>query len=235
MEAGYGQFCPIAKAAEIVATRWTPLILRELMTNSHSFNDIQRGMPLISRAVLVSRLRELEDRRVIERRPRADRTGHEYWLTPAGEALRPIVAALGEWGFAHAYARLNTSDRDPTILLWGLRKRVDLDSLPGRRVVVRFEFLGVPANRTRYRIMWLILECSGVDVCLKDPGYAVDLVFRGNIRDFIAVYWGRTLWRNAAGKTLSIEGDRQLAARLPTWLLLDKVPGRDLPVLPPAA
>ena len=235
MEAGYGQFCPIAKAAEIVATRWTPLILRELMTNSHSFNDIQRGVPLISRAVLVSRLRELEQQRIIERRPRADGTGHEYWLTPAGEALRPIVAALGQWGFAHAYARLKPGDLDPSIVLWGLRKRIDLGALPERRVVVRFEFLGVPANRTSFRIMWLVLERSGVDVCPKDPGYAVDLVFRGNIRDFVAVYWGRTLWRDAAGRSLSIEGDRQLAARVPIWLLLDKVPGRDLPVLPPAA
>src|SRR5262249_44771735 len=159
---------PIAKAAEILATRWTPLILRELMTNSHSFNDIQRGVPLISRAVLVSRLRELEHHQVIERRPRVDGTGHEYWLTPAGEPLRPIVAALGQWGLAHCYARLRPADLDPSIVLWGLRKRVDLAALPDRRVVVRFEFLGVPANRTRFRIMWLILECSGVDVCLKD-------------------------------------------------------------------
>jgi hypothetical protein len=120
-------------------------------------------------------------------------------------------------------------------VLWGLRKRIDLGALPERRVVVRFEFRGVPTNRTRFRVLWLILERSGVDVCLKDPGYVVDLVFSGNIRDFVAVYWGRARWRDVAGKTLSIEGDRHLAARLPIWLLLDTVPGRDIPILPPAA
>ena len=88
MQSGYGQFCPIAKASEVLATRWTPLILRELMANNRSFNDIHRGVPLISRAVLVARLRELEDQGIIERRARAGGAGHEYWLTPAGDALR---------------------------------------------------------------------------------------------------------------------------------------------------
>src|ERR1700757_308554 len=95
MHKGYNQFCPIAKASEILANRWTPLILRELMAGIHAFNDIHRGVPLISRAVLVARLRELENHGVIERRPRADGKGHEYCLTPAGEGLRAVTAALG--------------------------------------------------------------------------------------------------------------------------------------------
>src|ERR1700746_4185449 len=98
MSASYGQFCPIAKASEIFATRWTPLIVREMMTGVHSFNDIHRGVPLISRAVLVARLRELENHGVIEHRPRADGKGHEYWLTPAGEGLRAVTAALAQAG-----------------------------------------------------------------------------------------------------------------------------------------
>src|SRR6201981_2290335 len=101
MSKGYGQFCPIAKASEIFATRWTPLVLRELMADVHSFNDLHRGLPLISRAVLVARLRDLEHHGVIERRSRADGNGHAYWLTPAGEELRPVVAALGLWGLAN--------------------------------------------------------------------------------------------------------------------------------------
>ena len=91
----YGQYCPVAKASEIFAERWTPLILRELMADIHSFNDIHRGVPLISRAVLVALLRELEDHGIIERRARADGSGHEYWLTAAGEAFRTVVGALG--------------------------------------------------------------------------------------------------------------------------------------------
>src|SRR5215467_15197705 len=116
MEIGYGQFCPVAKAAEVFATRWTPLVLRELMSDSHTFNDIHRGVPLMSRAVLVARLRELEHHGVIERRRRPRGSGHEYWLTATGEALRPIVDVLGKWGLAHARAWLRPTDFDPTIV-----------------------------------------------------------------------------------------------------------------------
>src|SRR5258708_39886654 len=98
MSASYGQFCPIAKASEIFATRWTPLIVRELMAGAHAFNDIHRGVPLISRAVLVARLRELEEHGVIERRPRAGGPRPGDYLTPAGQALDPVMAAPGPWG-----------------------------------------------------------------------------------------------------------------------------------------
>jgi DNA-binding HxlR family transcriptional regulator len=235
MGTGYGQFCPIAKASEIFATRWTPLVLRELMADSHSFNDIQRGLPLISRAVLVARLRELEDHGVIERRPRPAGAGLEYWLTPAGEALRPVVGTLAQWGLVHTREWIKPADLDPAELLWGFRRRADRKALPDRRVVVRFEFSGVPASRTKFRVMWLVLERSGVDVCVKDPGFTVDAVFRGNIADFVAVYLGHVSWRSMAGKALSIEADHHTAGQLPAWLRLDKVLGRDFPPVRPAA
>src|SRR6266403_838767 len=134
MSASYGQFCPIAQASEIFATRWTPLIVRELMTGVHSFNDIHRGVPLISRAVLIARLRELERHGVIERRPHgAGGASHEYWLTPAGEGLRVVMHALGQWGITYTDARIKRSDLDPALLIWGLRKRVALSTLPDRR------------------------------------------------------------------------------------------------------
>jgi DNA-binding HxlR family transcriptional regulator len=233
MNSGYNQFCPIAKAAEVLAVRWVPLILRELMTDVHTFNDIHRGIPLISRAVLVARLRELEHHRIIERRK--GRHGPEYWLTPAGEALRPIIGELGHWGLAHARDNLTPEDLDPTIMLWGLRKRTNRDALPERRVVVRFEFSGVPAKRAKFRILWLVLERSEVEVCVKDPGYPVDVTCRGKIADFVAVYLGHARWRDMAGKTFFIEGERNLVRSLPAWLTLDKVVGRDFPVIRPAA
>jgi DNA-binding HxlR family transcriptional regulator len=117
MSVGYGQFCPVAKASEIFASRWTPLIVRELMAGSLSFSDIHRGLPLISRAVLVGRLRELENNDIIERRPRADRHGREYRLTPAGEGLRTVVEALGQWGLTHTRDRITRSDLDPALLI----------------------------------------------------------------------------------------------------------------------
>jgi DNA-binding HxlR family transcriptional regulator len=223
MSASYGQFCPIAKASEIFATRWTPLLVREVMSGAHSFNDIHRGVPLISRAVLVARLRELEDRGVIERRPRADGAGDEYWLTPAGEGLRGVMHALGQWGMTYTHDRIKRSDLDPALLIWGLRKRVDLSMLPDRRVVLRFEFSGVPASRTKFRIMWLVLGRSGVDVCMKDPGFAVDLTLRGNIRDYVEVYLGHTKWRDVAGTALHFDGDLQIARAFPDWLRFETV------------
>jgi DNA-binding HxlR family transcriptional regulator len=225
MSASYGQFCPVAKASEIFATRWTPLIVREVMSGMHSFNDIRRGLPLISRAVLVSRLRELEDHGVIERRARAYGAGQVYWLTPAGEGLRAVMHALGQWGMTYTHERIKRSDLDPALLMWGLRKRVDPSTLPDRRVVLRFEFAGVPASRTKFRIMWLVLRRSGVDVCMKDPGFATDLTVRGNIRDCVEVYLGSTKWRDVAGTALLLDGDPQIAKALPAWLGFETIDG----------
>jgi DNA-binding HxlR family transcriptional regulator len=218
MSTDYGQFCPVAKASEIFAVRWTPLIVRELMSGALSFNEIHRGVPLISRAVLVARLRELEDHGVIERSPRAGGHGHEYRLTPAGDGLRAVVEALGQWGVINTRDLIKDSDLDPALLLWGLRGRVDLSSLPDRRIALRFEFSGVPMHRTKFRIMWLILAPSGADACMKDPGFPVDLTLRGNIRDYVDVYLGHTKWRDAADTALELDGDPQIAKALPRWL-----------------
>lgn len=234
MEPGYRQFCPVAKAAEIFANRWTPLILRELMAGMHAFNDIHRGVPLMSRAMLVARLRELERQGIVERRSRADRTGQDYWLTPAGDAFRSVVSALGHWGLAHARQRITPADLDPSVLMWSLRRRVDVSALPDQRVVVQFEFLGVPPRYAKLRVLWLVLQRAGVDVCLKNPGYAVDVMFRGDISDLVSVYLGHAAWRDMAN-TFSFEGDRRIIQRLPAWLRLDKVVGRDFPIVRPAA
>jgi len=231
----YGQFCPIAKASEIFANRWTPLVMRELMAGSHTFNDLCRGLPLMSRAVLVTRLRELEYHGVIERRMRDDGAGADYWLTPAGEAFRPVVSALGHWGLAHARDRIAPNDLDPSLLMWGLRRRADVGALPERRVVVQFEFAEVPASRSAFQVMWLVLARSGIDVCAKDPGFEVDLIVRGAIANFVAVYLGHSRWCDLAGRLLVIEGDCDLARRLPAWLKLDKLVGRDFPVVRPSA
>lgn len=234
MDSGYNQFCPIAKASEILATRWTPLILRELMAGITSFNDLHRGVPLISRAVLVSRLRELEHQDIIERRPHADGNGHDYCLTPAGDALRSVVGAFANWGLKHARDRIKPTDLDPTVLLWGFRKRAMLNTLPERKIVLLFEFSGVPPLYAKFRRLWLLLERSGADVCLKDPGFPVDLLFRGKVTDFVGVYLGHATWRDVAGTKIVVEGDRELAREAPSWIRLDKVVGKDFPPVRPA-
>ena len=120
--------------------------------------------------------------------------------------------------------------------MWNMRRRANVRALPEHRVVVRFEFSGVPKSRTKLRIMWLILDQSGVDVCVKDPGFPLDLTVRGKIAVFVAIYLGHTKWQDAIGKELSVEGDRRMVRLLPVWLQLDKVLGRDYqPLARPAA
>src|SRR5258706_2639003 len=211
MLASYGKFCRVAKAAEICATRWTPLVLRELLAGEHTFNGIYRGVPLISRAVLVARLRELEDHGLLERRPRKGGSGHEYWLTPAGEDLRLVVYALGHWGWRHTRELIEPNDLDPSLLLYGLCRRADISALPHHRVVLRFEFSGVPASRTKFRIMWLGLQRAGADVCLKDPGFAVGVILRGDIGGYVAGYLCHNAWSKTAGKALMSHGEREAA------------------------
>ena len=233
MRASYGQFCPIAKASEIFATRWTPLILRELMRGMRTFNDIHRGVPLMSRGVLATRLRQLESCGIIERRPRRG-DGHDYWLTPVGDKLRPVVRELGNWGLANTRDWITPSELDPSVLLWSFRRRADISALPQRRIVVRFEFSGVPAARAKHRVMWLVLDRAGIEVCGKDHDFSVDLICRGRIADFVAVHLGHVRWSDVAAKALTIEGDRKLARQLPIWLRLDKVVGRDFQLVRPA-
>jgi DNA-binding HxlR family transcriptional regulator len=234
VKSGYGQFCPVAKASEIFATRWTPLIVRELLFGSHTFNDIHRGVPLMSRALLIERLRQLEEQGIVEKRTRSDGSGHEYWLTPAGESARDIVRALGHWGLTHTRDRITADDLDPALMMWTMRQRADIGALPDQRVVIRFEFSGVPANRSKFRVMWLVLDRSGVDVCVKDPGFPVDITVRGNIVVFVRIFLGQMTWEDVMGKAVAIEGNARIAQRIPEWIQLRNIPRPQPPARPAA-
>ena len=233
-DTGYGQFCPIAKGAEIVATRWTPLVLRELMAGERSFNDIHRGVPLMSRTLLAERLRQLEYDGIIAKTGRKGGKGHQWRLTRAGNALRDVIDVMGRWGLIYGRDRIEPGDNNSTVLMWAMRRRVDRDALPNRRVVVRFDLSGVPRCRTGVRLHWLVLEPGNVDVCYKDPGFPVDVTVRGPISALVAVYLGHATWRNVIRRDLRLEGDREVMQRLESWLRLDLVVGRDLPVVAPA-
>lgn len=234
-DGGYKQFCPIAKGAEIVATRWTPLILRELMFSERSFNDIHRGVPLMSRALLAERLRQLEDDGVVVKRARKGGKGYDWRLTQAGDALREVIGTLGRWGLIYGRDRVRTDDHDSTVLMWALRRRVDREALPERRVVIRFDLSGVPRSRTGLRLHWLVLEPGNIEVCYKDPGYPVDAVVVGDVSVLIAVYLGHESWREATKRALAVRGEREVVRHLAAWLQLDKRVGRELPIVPPAA
>lgn len=218
---GYGQFCPIAVACETFAERWTPLILRELLFGARRFNEIRQAMPLISRTLLGQRLRELEDAGVVRSRPLARGRGREYSPTPAAEEFREVLERLGEWGQRWATTQFDPENLDLVMLMWDVKRRIAFTRLPDRRIVVRFDFRAFPARCRALQTSWLILERRGSDVCLKDPGYEVDLVVSADAGAMARVWAGAITFAQAVrGGGLRMEGSRDLVRAFPTWLLL---------------
>ena len=136
----YGQYCPVAKASEVLGDRWTLLIVREMLGGASGFNELQRGLPGISRSVLTDRMRALERAEVIERRTGPKGRTLEYRLTPAGRDLQPVVQAIGEWGATWSITEPRPDELDPDLLIVWMARHVDRQRLPPNRTVVQFDF-----------------------------------------------------------------------------------------------
>jgi DNA-binding HxlR family transcriptional regulator len=215
---GYGQFCPVAKAAEVLTTRWTPLILRELISGSRRFNEIHRGVPLMSRALLSQRLKDLERVGVIHRVGKLGAQSVEYRLTRSGEELEPIITAMGEWGRKWVESALEDDDWDAGVLMWDMRRRIDVMALPGGRAVVRFEYTDAPDE---VRMWWVVMDGDGVDLCQTDPGRNVDLYVTTTVRILARVWIGNDrLSRAIAADEIELIGDENLRASIGRWLKL---------------
>lgn len=174
---GYGQFCPVAKAAEILAERWTFLVVRELLFGSRHYNDIRRGVPRMSPTLLAERLKQLEKVGVIERLSGAADRGVEYQLTEAGLELRPVVLQLAAWGHRWTYTKFRRQDLDAGFLMWSIRRGLRIALLPAARTVIYVEF----SDRVPLRRWWLVVEAGEADLCMKDPGHEVDLCLYTNL------------------------------------------------------
>lgn len=212
----YGQYCPLAKGAEIFAERWTPLILREVMADVHRFSDLHRGLPGISRSLLVSRLRFLEGANVVERRPSDNGRTAEYHLTEGGEELRPVVMALGEWAAHRAFGEPEPAELKPEVLMGWIARRVNRQLLPQRRVVVRFDL-----RDTRKRWWWLVLDRSDVSVCRQDPRFELDLSVTVVLADLYRLWLGRiTIGDALTDELVRIDGTAPLVRAFPRWLAL---------------
>jgi DNA-binding HxlR family transcriptional regulator len=222
MRSGFGQFCPVAIACEVVAERWTPIILRELLAGADQFNALHRGIPRISRPLLAKRLRELEKAGVISAQPLPGARGHRYRLTDAGQELRSVVDALGAWGQRWT-ARVRRDTLDPRFLMWNMRRRIALDRLPARRVVVRFQFTAVPEAQRAHRLFWLVLQPAQADLCIDDPGHEVDLYVEAELAAMAAVWLGDiTLAQALRERRVRLSGARELVRAFPTWLMLSR-------------
>ncbi|HET7805152.1 MAG TPA: helix-turn-helix domain-containing protein [Pseudolabrys sp.] len=215
-EKSYGQFCPIAMAAEIFCSRWTPLVLREMICGSTRFNDIRRGLPRISPTLLSKRLKELEKAGLIEERKGGKKGTVEYILTGAGNDLRDVIMSLGMWGHRWIESSLSLKNLDPSLLMWDMRRHLVPSVLPKQRCTVKFVY---PELRAGRKTWWVVIDRNQVDICLVDPGYEVDLHVRSSLRSMTSVWMGMsTLKSEIEAGNIELTGDQAIARSMHEWL-----------------
>jgi DNA-binding HxlR family transcriptional regulator len=211
----YNQFCPVAKATEILGERWTILILRELLLGGRRFNELQRGLGDISPALLTSRLKSLEEQGLVARLRITGQRGFEYAPTAACDALLPVVVALGEWGLSWARHLLVDDDFDVEFLMFYLERSVDPEQLPGDQTVIRFQF----TDLTEQCNWWLLICDKQVQICITPPPRDVDVYFTTTVRTMHDVWMGDRTYRDAVqADDLIIEGEPALTRNVSSWL-----------------
>ncbi|MGC2458579.1 MAG: helix-turn-helix domain-containing protein [Gallionellaceae bacterium] len=210
----YGQFCPLAQAAQLLCERWTLIVVRELIAGSTRFNEIKKGVPTMSPTLLSTRLKQLAEAGVIE--IMGSKGDYTYSLTSAGLELRPVVELLGAWGHRWARSNLNKGDLDAGLLMWDMRRTVDPAVFPSYRIVVQFEYPDAPKGK---RDWWLVSENGEVDLCLTNPGYEVDIVIKCSLKTMTAVWICQQHFRDAVKKgDIKVLGDSKLTSKLQDWL-----------------
>jgi len=205
-------------AAEVLCTRWTMVLLRELVAGSTRFNDLRRGVPRMSPALLSKRLKELEAAGIIERiKSPSERGTPEYHLTKAGRDLRSVVETIGVWGQRWVDAEISLDNLDPSLLMWDMRRNLNTTPMPKRRSVIEFLYTDLPASQKHW---WLIVEPTGdVDLCSVDPGFDVDLLVTTKLRSMTSIWMGlSTVKSEQANKVMALDGDLALAKNMQTWL-----------------
>jgi DNA-binding HxlR family transcriptional regulator len=210
---GYGQYCPLARGAEVLGDRWTLLIIREMLHGVARFNELERFLPGISRSVLAQRLRHLQRVGLVERS--VDSNGHRsvYLLTEAGRDLRPVVQAIGSWGAKWAFGDPDPAELDPDLVVRWISRHLAREHLPARRVVVQFAVTGSSVRR-----YWLVIQPEDVSICMHDPGFPVDAIFRSDAETLYRVYLGELGLPDArrSGR-LDLECMPAVRRELPTW------------------
>jgi len=209
----YGQFCPVAKAMELLDERWTLLVVRELLQGSAHFNDLRRGVPKMSPALLSKRLKSLTRARVVDRTEVNGRT--TYSLTECGAELAGVVDALGAWG-VRWIGELGDDDLDPHLLMWDMQRHIPIDSWPRARTTVAFQLSGVAAKASRW---WLVVAEGNVDVCDFDPGYDVTATVQTSLRTLVQIWRGDVSWSRALlDRSATVSGSAEARRAVPTWL-----------------
>ena len=230
----YGQYCPIARGAEIFAERWTPLIIRNLYLGCGSFSEILEGAPGLSRTLLSQRLKQLERLGVVKSAPKPDGRGHHYELTSAGHGLFTVCQSLGEWGAR--WLEIAPENLDPFVALWSMCHALRRDRLPDRRVVIRFDFLARRSashdlstearrakveggtGRPRHERYWLLIELGDTEICKTYHGLDEDLYITAEAEAFVKWHAGQLTWAQATREgRIQLDGLPSLVRAFPTW------------------
>ncbi len=213
---GYKQFCPVAMASEILCTRWTLVLLRELGAGTTRFNDLRRGVPKMSSALLSTRLKELEQAGIVERHPIPKSHGHyDYILTDAGEELQSVVEIVGFWGQKWIKAEPSLENLDVSLLMWDMRRNLNVEQFSSNRKVIEFYFSDQPSTKNKW---WLIIEANGsVDLCWSDPRFEIDLYVTTDLRTITKIWMGLSTIKKESEK-VELIGDETLAKSMQSWL-----------------
>jgi len=212
---GYGQYCPIARAVEVLGERWSVLIVRDMLCGFTRFNDLARGLPGLSRTLLSKRLRQLEAAGIV------DHVDDRYVLTPAGADLRAAIFGLGEWSAKWQFGDPRERELDPELLMWWVHRRLDFSQLPDERLVVEFQFRNEP------RRFWIMKDTQGPSVCMYDPGFGVDATVESDLPTLYQVWLGKVALRTAIGEgRVVLSGKPTVVRRLPTALQLSPMAER---------
>ena len=211
----YGQFCPIAKATEIVGEKWTLLIIRELLMGSTRFSELQRGLSLISPTILSKRLDSLVEHGLVMKKRIPGQRGYEYFPTKSCNELLPIVLSLGEWGMSWARSNLSERDYDVELLMLYLKRSIVPEKLIGRETIIRFKFTDIE----QYPDWWLVVTGDEVDLCVKDPGKEVDVYFTSDVKTMADIWMGDNTYRKAIrDDLLQIVGHDMLTRNVTKWM-----------------
>jgi len=211
----YGQFCPVAKAGDIIGERWTVLILREMLLGTTRYNDFQRALSRISPTLLSKRLKMLEEKGIIVRKRPPGARSHEYHLTACGRELEPLIEQFAVWGMRWARGQMTDSELDVEFLMWDLQRRLQTDQLPGGETVLCFVF----DEQERFKTWWLVACQDGVDLCSENPGKEVDLYINTTVRDLAGIWRGDVPLATALRqKVIRTHGNVGLARSIQNWL-----------------
>lgn len=211
----YGQFCPIAKATEILGEKWTILIVRELIMGANRFNELQRGLTLISPTLLSKRLESLASYGLVLKKKIPGQKGYEYFATESCRELMPVILNLGQWGMRWARSNLTEKDYDVELLMLYLKRSIVPEKLVGKETVIRFKFTDIQ----EYPDWWIVVQNKDLDVCVNDPGKDVDVYFTSGIKTLVDIWMGDNTYRKAqTSGDMKIVGDPQLTRNITSWM-----------------